>query len=85
MAKLAKRDRIKEELKFHTEVGRILSAVLVMTAGGTITHMAAGFESRAGIFLVATGLIVSCCLLLMIARKYIKIKNILNNGTGHHL
>jgi hypothetical protein len=63
-------DRIKEQIKFNTEIIKLIVVFLIATGGGAISLILSGLERGRDVVLAAAGMIIAVVCIIITYVRY---------------
>jgi hypothetical protein len=73
-------DQQKEQIRFNTEMIKLLAVMLVGTGGGSITLLVEGVNSGKKVIFTAAGMIMAIACFILIYIRYGVTQKIINDG-----
>ena len=63
-------DRIKEQIKFNTEILKLVVVLMIATGGGALSLILEGFDKARDVILAAGGMIIAITCLIITYIRY---------------
>jgi hypothetical protein len=77
---LSEQDRLKEQIRFNTEIIKVVSAFLLATAGSVVSFIIAGIDSGREVIFTSIGLLLSAFSIFTIRYLYRITQRLIRNG-----
>jgi hypothetical protein len=76
------KDSAKEQVKFNTEMIKLLAVLLLGAGGGSISLIIEGIDKASEVIFTAWGILIVVICIVVIYKRYVITQRIINDGNG---